>query len=895
LRFNVLGSLEVIDGGQQLPLGGIKQRAALGYLLLHANKVVSTNQLLKALWTDEAPLTARKVLHNAISRLRSVLSVDAETDSPLSTQPPGYVLRIDPARFDLPCFRALVERGRADLTAGSWTSASDLLSGALTLWRGPVMADLTEAGLAWPELVALENERSAALGDYIKAELALGRHQQVAAELEPLVETEPLRERLSGQLMLALYRCGRQGDALRVYRRTRTALVEQLGLDPSQELQNLERAILRHDEALDLPVAVTTARTTAPTTEADPSDEVLTERKQISVVAVDIVGQDADPRGNDVGSPREPEDFDVLSAALTTALDEELGHFGGVVTGTVGLMSLAIFGAPAAHEDDASRAVRAALAIRDRVDSLWPVVAGTGIRNRFGTRIAVATGEAGVTRRQAAPDVLSKVTGAVLDSCMKLLAQVPPGAIHACEATRDASEHAIRYRRPAGPAIGYEVAGILAEPEPSDRHHPEAPLIGRDCELEFLRAALRRAGRRRQPQFVTVLGDAGAGKSRLIAEFRRDIEDSPWPARLIQTGTPRFGPDRTRSALGGIVRSYARITTRDTPSVAGQKLANSLRLTGDGGDADWMSPHLEALIDSTDRVLPEERVRQASHACRRLVQDAACEGPLVLVVEDLHFADDRLLDFVHDLAELARSTPLVVVGTARPDLLERRPDWGGGKHDASTITLDPLSSDAISQLLRSHLAGSPATEKVPTLVDRVGGNPLFAIEYARTLRSEGTDAVAAHGHRATPRGAIPPAIQRVIAAQLDTLPIPAKAVLQDIAVLGNHVPIEAVAAVGDRAWSETARWLTYLERRMLIRRTSRKRMQDAAEYVSEQPLVQAVAYAQLPREVRADKHRRAAAWREAARQGVPAPPVSHGVLVPRGEQSTATAPLALAG
>ncbi|PSK50559.1 Transcriptional regulatory protein MoaR1 [Streptomyces sp. 111WW2] len=256
MRFRMLGPLEVLSGEQSLPLGGVKQRATLGYLLLQANQVVPTSQLLSALWsTDNAPATARKILQNAVWGLRGMLSEHgpaAGAAGELVTRAPGYMIRVDPDRVDLHLFRRRVSEGRARLSAGAQHEAVRLLGEALDLWRGPVLADLVETGTMWPELTAVQNSRLDVLEDYLEAKLRCGEHYAVLGELETTVEAEPLRERSSGLLMLALYRCGRQVDALSVYNRIRATLVEDLGLEPGHELRRLQQAILAQDQTLDL-------------------------------------------------------------------------------------------------------------------------------------------------------------------------------------------------------------------------------------------------------------------------------------------------------------------------------------------------------------------------------------------------------------------------------------------------------------------------------------------------------------------------------------------------------------------------------------------------------------------------------------------------------------------
>jgi DNA-binding SARP family transcriptional activator len=242
MKFAVLGTVEVTAGGLPVELGGVRHRAILGYLVLHANTVVPTSQILHALWPGHPPATARKMVQNAVSALRRVLSKTV-----LRTETPGYQLTVDPGDVDLFEFRRLAREGREAIAEGEQDKGAALLRAGLELWRGHAFADLVENGMRWPEIAAVEDERLSALEDRLDAELACGRHREITSELEVLTATEPPRERLCQQFMVALYRSGRQADALRVYRRTRAALMNGLGLEPGRELQELQRRILEHD------------------------------------------------------------------------------------------------------------------------------------------------------------------------------------------------------------------------------------------------------------------------------------------------------------------------------------------------------------------------------------------------------------------------------------------------------------------------------------------------------------------------------------------------------------------------------------------------------------------------------------------------------------------------
>ena len=280
-QFRLLGPLAVSVDGEPLALGGQKRRALLAALLLEANRIVSRDRLIDALWGEEPPDTARNTIQVYVSQLRKLLP-----EGTLETAPPGYRLAVDPEAIDLFRFIQLTQQARAALTVGNASDAAETLREALALWRGPALADLAWEPLAQGEVVRLEELRLAALEDRIDADLALGRHGQVIGELESLVAEHPLRERLRGQLMLSLYRSGRQADALAVYQRARKALVDELGIEPGEALRKLERAILAQDPSLEPPVTGMSPRR-LPT----PATPLLGRERELAALA-DVVRDD---------------------------------------------------------------------------------------------------------------------------------------------------------------------------------------------------------------------------------------------------------------------------------------------------------------------------------------------------------------------------------------------------------------------------------------------------------------------------------------------------------------------------------------------------------------------------------------------------------------------------
>ena len=286
MDFRILGPLEALDNGHAVRLGGRKQRALLALLLLHPNETLSTERLIDELWGERAPATAAKTLQVYISRLRKVLAVTEGDGSAgvLQTREHGYHLELDPDRLDAHRFGRLVTEGRSELAAGDPQRASSTLERALSLWRGPPLADLAFEPFAQPEIARLDDLRLGAREQLIEAKLALGAHTEVVGELETLIGEHPFRERLRAHLMLALYRCDRQADALQAYQEARVALVEELGIEPGEHLRELERAVLAQDPKLHLAVAKTPA-TAGRAVEASGSSFVGRERELGELVA----------------------------------------------------------------------------------------------------------------------------------------------------------------------------------------------------------------------------------------------------------------------------------------------------------------------------------------------------------------------------------------------------------------------------------------------------------------------------------------------------------------------------------------------------------------------------------------------------------------------------------
>jgi DNA-binding SARP family transcriptional activator len=863
LEFLLLGPLEARRRDRPVRLGSIKHRMLLAKLLLHPNQVVSTDELIDAVWGEEPPPTVKQSLQNHVAALRKAIEHGGGPSGPrtLVTRDPGYLVRVDPDQLDLDRFQRLAHDGRAALAAGDPGRAAELLGRALLLWRGPVLADVAaSAGLAWPELVGIDERRVAALEARIEADLALGRHRELVGELEGLVRLHPLREHLHGQLMLALYRSGRQADALAAYRSARRTLVQELGIEPSVGLQRLEQAILAQDAALDLLAPArqgadpqprgqgerdaATAGQQAGRADPDADPDAGPVRKLVTVLFVEV----DEPAGE--AGERDPEDVSSMVDRHLERVRAEVESFGGAVEHAIGAATMAVFGVPQTREDDPERAVRAALAVRD-------ALAGGGVE----VRAAVTTGEALVV---AGAPAGARVNGDLVTTCARLQQAAPNGTVLVAEVTGRATERAISY----GPGGLLSLAGrakpvqVWSALEPRHRTELDAlaggpvPLVGRDRELGLLLESFRETRAHGRPRLVSLVGPPGIGKSRLVAELGRALDGERDLITLRQGRTLPYGQGITFSALREVVKAEAGILETDGSGTANEKLARVVAhaLADDPASAARVAAHLRVLVGTGGHEpAGAGRGEEAFAAWRRFLRGLATRRPLVLVLEDLHWAEDALLDFVEGLVEPGGPdpVPLLVVVTARPELLERRPAWGGDRADAATVLLEPLSPTDTTRLLAALLAHHGLPDEVgPALLAAVGGNPLFAEEYVRMLRDG-------------PVGEelpLPETVHAIVAARLDALPAEEKAALHDAAVLGRVGWVGAVAAVGGHDPARLEACLERLEAKEFLYRAGRSSMAGEREYGFRHVLVRDVAYGQIPRAERASKHHRAAAW-----------------------------------
>ncbi|MGQ0668300.1 MAG: AAA family ATPase [Actinomycetota bacterium] len=507
--------------------------------------------------------------------------------------------------------------------------------------------------------------------------------------------------------------------------------------------------------------------------EADAGRARREERKIVTVLFADLVGFTARAESLD------PEDVHALLVPYHARLRSELERFGGTVEKFIGDAVMAVFGAPVAHEDDPERAVRAALAIRDCVGQI-------GQQEELQVRIAVTTGEVLVNLRARPEAGEGMASGDVINTAARLQAAAPMNGILASEATYRATRHVIEYRErepvqakgKAEPISVWEALQARARFGVDVVQEVHAPLVGREREIALLRQTLARVREERSPQLLTLIGVPGIGKTRLVYELMRSVDEDPELTTWRQGRSLPYGEGVAFWALGEMAKAHAGVLDSDSPEDAARKLKEAVHETiSDANDAGWVAGHFLPLVGAVgDAELGADRRSEAFAAWRRFFEVLAEQRPLVLVFEDLHFADEGLLDFVDHLVEWASSVPILVVATARPELLERRAGWGGGKANATTLSLQPLSDEATASLI-GKLVGRPVLEAQTQsgLLARVGGNALYAEQFARMLleREEVSELP------------IPESIQGIIAARLDALPADEKDLLQDAAVMGK--------------------------------------------------------------------------------------------------------------
>jgi class 3 adenylate cyclase len=738
------------------------------------------------LWEERPPATAVKSVQVFVSQLRKALG-----EGVLETQAAGYRLRVEPGALDEQRFERLLGEGRQLLAGGEPRRAALLLREALALWRGPPLADFEHESFARNEIARLDELRVAALEQRLEADLALGRHAEVVGELQGLVNVHPLRESLRRLLMLALYRSGRQADALAVYQQARAALVDELGLDPSQALQQLERAILVQDPALELlaaapplqsPVAAP-ARPTARGPVAGPAEG----RKTVTVLFCDVVSY------TELGERLDPESLRLVMSSYFEQAAAVLEQHGGTVEKFIGDEVMAVFGVPVVREDDALRAVRAAVALRDCAAAFETPI---DPELRLQVRIGVNTGEV-VAGDSAAGQGF--VTGDAVNVGKRLEATAAPDEILLGSETHVLVAHAVEssalepltLKGKRDPLVAYRLASVLPDATAIPRRD-DAPFVGRAPELNRLRSLFTGVAEGRGARQVVIAGEPGIGKSRLAREFLTEVAGE---ATVLVGRCPPYGEGITFWPLREVFRQSGR---------------------DDGG-----------LVGASHDVFA---------AGRRLLEQLARERPVVVVFDDVHWAEPTFLDFIEYLAARLGQARVLLVCLTRSELIEARPAWF--HQPAEAVLLAPLSDAESSALLAEF--GIPAADR-RRIAEAAEGNPLFVEQLSAIADQVDT---------------LPGSIRGVLHERLDRLDQHERPVLERAAVIGRGFSLADVLDLtppGER--EHVHAHLLQLVRARLLRPDPT----GEEGFRFHHALIRDAAYDSIPKATRADLHERTAA------------------------------------
>ena len=730
LDVRLLGPIEVLRGGEPVDLPGGRATSLLAILALRVGQAIPADRLIDELWGGEAPATGKTLLQGFVSKLRKALGAEV-----FETAGTGYRLALGERSIDVTRFRNLVKESR-DLDGHARETK---LREALALWRGPALADLTYEPSAQLAITALENHHLTAREDLIEARLGLGRHAELVGELEELVAEHPYRERLTELLVLALYRAGRQADALAAHRQARATLVGELGLEPGPALRSLEERILNHDPSLDAPSPDTNK------TRVEPGSWLPDERRTVTVLFAEVT-----PAGDHL-DPEEGQYATERALAVTTEIlrnhDARVQELpGGVVVGW--------FGLPNSHDDDPLRAARAARDARDAVLSL------PGPPCDF--RAGFETGEvlASVTNQGSA-------AGPVTTTAARLQQRAEPGEVllapRAMRILRGAAvvEPVRDGRLEAWRLLGIDPSASLIARDLDVR------MAGREGELTRLRTYFSRAVRQNRLHRMIVLGEAGIGKSRVSRAFTESV--------------------RARATI-------ATAASSDLGSGQTFRLVHDL-LVQAGGGPDWES--VEALLEQADRGVGERLAgilgvgeltgspQEFFGDLRRALELFAQDNPLALVVDDVHWAEPTLLDLFEYLTEALQS-PVLLLLLARPELIENHPTWSTGGDHADLLYLDPLDTEAVAELVGERSPGHLDYEDEQRIIAAAQGNPLFAEQL-----------IAAWADGET--GPIPPSLRSLLATRIDRLGPAERDLLRAAAVAGDHLSPEALEGLAPEA------------------------------------------------------------------------------------------------
>jgi class 3 adenylate cyclase/tetratricopeptide (TPR) repeat protein len=585
-----------------------------------------------------------------------------------------------------------------------------------------------------------------------------------------------------------------------------------------------------------------------------PASAPVSERRLVSVLFADLVGFTPFAEERDSEDVRE-----TLTRYFEIARDVIQRH-GGTVEKFIGDAVMAVWGAPTAREDDAERAVRAALQLLDAIHDL-----GSGITARAG----VLTGEAAVTL--GATDQ-GMVAGDLVNTAARLQSVAPPNTVLVGDSTYRSASAAIAFEAAGeqllkgkqAPVPAWRALRVVADRGGRGRVEGlEAPFTGRDAELRMLKEQFHATGRESRARLVSVTGPAGIGKSRLARELEKYLDGVVEKLWWHHGRSPAYSGGITFWALGEMIRSRCGLAETDGDTETRAKVAETLgRLLPDAAERAWVEPAILQLLGV--EVAPVSAAELFAR-WRVLFERLAAESTVVLVFEDLHWADPGTLDFIDHVLDWSKSYPILILTLARPEILDSRPSWGAGRRSFVAVALDPLTDADMRVMLGALVPGLPEPA-VRRIVERAEGIPLYAVETVRMLVAEGRLAEAGSSYAVVGEIealAVPETLTALIAARLDTLDPADRALVLDAAVLGQRFTVEGLAAVSRVDAESLEARLRGLVRRELLTLEADPRSPERGQYGFVQALIREVAYNTLARRDRKDRHLAAARFFEA--------------------------------
>ncbi|HYL40827.1 MAG TPA: adenylate/guanylate cyclase domain-containing protein, partial [Candidatus Binatus sp.] len=584
----------------------------------------------------------------------------------------------------------------------------------------------------------------------------------------------------------------------------------------------------------------------------------------VNVLFADLVGFTT------ISASRDPETIRELQSRYFERTREIVGRYGGVVEKFIGDAVMALWGAPTAHEDDAERAVRAALDLVEMV----PVI-GREMHIDLQLRAGVLTGEAAV---QVGSESEGMVTGDMVNTAARLQSVAQPGTVLVGEATRLAAGEAIAFEAAGeqmlkgkeAPVAAWRAMRVVAERGGARRPDAiEPPFVGRAEELRFLKEQFHATGREGKARLVSLVGQAGIGKSRLAWELEKYLDGVVENVWWHRGRSPSYGEGVTFWALSEMFRRRAGLAEGDDADTTRRAVAAMLREhVPDEAERAWIEPRVLVLLGVGDTT--QGGSAELFAAWRTFFERLATTGTVAIVIEDLQWSDDGLLDFLEHLLDWGRTSPIFVLTLARPELLDRRPGWGTDRRGATAMRLDPLPDTAMRELLDGIAPGLPE-RVIARILERADGIPLYAVETVRMLVAKG-QLVERDGHLLAPLGAagalnladleVPPTLQALVAARLDALPPADRSLLQDAAVLGQSFTVEALTAMSGESPEALLPRLTALVRREILTLETDPRAPTRGQHAFVQALLREVAFSTLSRRERRARHLTAARYFE---------------------------------